>query len=159
MRYQYSRLRGYVVAPSQRDALDRSGSPQTTRQYTWKRQKIFFFKFEKLWEFCKSVFFLFQTNRSYLTFIHSFIQYCICVCTVVVQLGYYQGYYRCAYPLWQMQRHGSLAIVSPCSSSSKQIEHSPESLDRTSSERDKEHRFTLRQEALLASNHSSVNPA
>ena len=32
-----------------------------------------------------------------------------------------------------MQRHGSLAIVSPCCSSSRQITHSPASLARTSS--------------------------
>lgn len=39
-----------------------------------------------------------------------------------------------------MQRQGSLAMVSPCSSSSKQMEHSPESLDRMSSERGKRHK-------------------
>lgn len=35
--------------------------------------------------------------------------------------------------LWQMQRHGSLAMVSPCCSSSRQITHSPASLANTSS--------------------------
>lgn len=34
-----------------------------------------------------------------------------------------------------MQRQGSLAIVSPCASSSRQIAHSPTSLARTSSEK------------------------
>ena len=33
-----------------------------------------------------------------------------------------------------MQRHGSLAMVSPCCSSSRQITHSPASLANTSSE-------------------------
>lgn len=51
MRYRYSRLKGYVAAPTQRDALDRSGSPQTTHRYTWKRHGGFFFLLNlKTWE-------------------------------------------------------------------------------------------------------------
>lgn len=46
-------------------------------------------------------------------------------------------------------------MVSPCSSSSKQIVHSPESLDRMSSEKETRHRSKMRQERFLTSNHLS----
>ncbi|TNN38975.1 hypothetical protein EYF80_050851 [Liparis tanakae] len=60
-----------------------------------------------------------------------------------------------------IQRQGSLAMASPCSSSSKQMAHSPESLDRMSSEEDNTH--SLREEFPRTPNHTSdvqsLNPA
>lgn len=62
-----------------------------------------------------------------------------------------------------MQRHGSLAMVSPCCSSSRQITHSPASLANTSSEvagtctRAHTHTYTRRAERISVCTKDSNN--